>query len=294
MISEEIGDDLPADKTLDRCMMLLNIFKLQQEISNDLDVKTLAADPFFHGIQTKVQKPINLIAHDNKPNCILNEIEELQGNPLAESLIKALREHLISMHGIEAKAVNSRDSNDQAENVRKFMSNYLSSMILRGNFNEQFTLGKELGSGATAVVHECVPTPINEIAKNKFAVKIIKIGKKMNLAKTICFEMEILHSLNHVNVIKAIGCYFLIEDGNVKNFKICIIMELVQGIAISALCQQLEMPDKCIGTMGSQILQGLKYLHGIDIVHRDLKGDNIIFDFESDLVKLSNFILEIF
>ena len=38
-----------------------------------------------------------------------------------------------------------------------------------------------------------------------------------------------------------------------------------------------------------QLFQGLKYMHALNISHRDLKLDNLIYDPETEVVKIIDF-----
>jgi serine/threonine protein kinase len=69
-------------------------------------------------------------------------------------------------------------------------------------------------------------------------------------------------------------------------------MELVSGISLLAYLK--SQPGKKIGEQEcvfiySQILKGMAYLHDLNIVHRDLKLDNLIIDVHTKHVKIIDY-----
>lgn len=68
-----------------------------------------------------------------------------------------------------------------------------------------------------------------------------------------------------------------------------IFLEYVPGGSVTALLSNYgAFEEPLVKNFGRQILQGLTYLHEKDIIHRDIKGANILVDNKGG-VKISDF-----
>eukprot|EP00668_Euglena_longa_P036632 GGOE01047080.1.p1 GENE.GGOE01047080.1~~GGOE01047080.1.p1 ORF type:complete len:848 (-),score=221.65 GGOE01047080.1:951-3422(-) len=121
------------------------------------------------------------------------------------------------------------------------------------------------------------------------AVKVIELGTLTNQKQVekLAVEISLMREYQHPNIVQYYGCEVDRED-NVLN----IMMEYTPGGSISSLIA--KSAKGCIEDMGllkhftRQILQGLSYLHQNGIIHRDIKGDNILVT-ETGSVKLADF-----
>ena len=96
-------------------------------------------------------------------------------------------------------------------------------------------------------------------------------------------EVEILKSISHPNIIKL---YDVIEDDR----SIHLVMEYANG---GSLQQNLRIKSKKLDPKETkrifkQIVDAVKYLHSINIYHRDIKLENILLDYRRN-VKLIDF-----
>lgn len=151
----------------------------------------------------------------------------------------------------------------------------------RAALTDKYMLGEELGRGAFGQVFKGLDTRSGEAV----AIKQLALGGIPNEALAgIMGEIELLRGLNHPNIVKYIGSFK-------TRSHLYIIMEFMENGALSNIIKPSRFgcfPEPLVAMYISQVLAGLAYLHEQGVVHRDIKGANILTTKEG-LVKLADF-----
>ena len=132
---------------------------------------------------------------------------------------------------------------------------------------------KLLGQGGFAQVH----LKRDKFTKKEYAVKIINTSNlDLKTKHLMAKEIIILKKLEeHPNIIKFYDS-ILTENG------VELILEYCNGGTLKKylLKYNKAFPPDIVRHIAKQILQGLDHLHKNDIIHRDIKLDNILLHFQ--------------
>uniref|UniRef100_A0A2K5QQC3 Mitogen-activated protein kinase kinase kinase 19 n=1 Tax=Cebus imitator TaxID=2715852 RepID=A0A2K5QQC3_CEBIM len=95
-------------------------------------------------------------------------------------------------------------------------------------------------------------------------------------------ELDLLKALKHVNIVAYLGT--CLQENTVSIF-----MEFVPGGSISSIINRFgPLPEMVFCKYTKQILQGVAYLHENCVVHRDIKGNNVML-MPTGIIKLIDF-----
>ncbi|WEJ97230.1 ATP binding [Yamadazyma tenuis] len=143
--------------------------------------------------------------------------------------------------------------------------------------------GARIGSGSFGTVYLGMSPFTGEL----MAVKQVSLNnsqpESQNLmVEALQHEMLLLKNLNHKNIVRYLGSSISEEHLN-------IFLEYVPGGSVQSMLMSYgPFEEPLIRNFIRQVLIGLTYLHGEDIIHRDIKGANILIDIKGT-VKISDF-----
>ncbi|KAG0560320.1 hypothetical protein M758_10G166700 [Ceratodon purpureus] len=147
--------------------------------------------------------------------------------------------------------------------------------------NDKYLLGDEIGKGAYGRVYKGLDLENGDFVAIK-QVSLENIPSE-DLA-SIMSEIDLLKNLNHRNIVKYQGSFK-------TKTHLYIILEFVENGSLASIIKPSKFgafPESLVAVYIAQVLEGLVYLHEQGVIHRDIKGANILTTKEG-LVKLADF-----
>ncbi|KAM4608652.1 mitogen-activated protein kinase kinase kinase 19 [Polymixia lowei] len=214
--------------------------------------------------------------------------------PLTDDLLRCLAEELISLderdgsmglcpENLEASRKDSSREDPVMGRDTEVISTHgavLSGLLVDDTIT--WTKGEVLGRGAYGTVY-CGLTSQGQL----IAVKQVTLDASDPEAadgEYSCLqgEVELLKTLRHANIVGFLGT-------SLHQHVVSIFMEYVPGGSIASVLHRFgPLPERVLALYTCQILDGVAYLHLNRVIHRDLKGNNIML-MPTGVVKLIDF-----
>jgi len=146
----------------------------------------------------------------------------------------------------------------------------LDTVCARDAFDNRYELGGEIGRGGFSVVHQCR----HRQSQRDYAVKIVdlrplRLRERFNPAR-LRREIDIMKKLRHPSIVEFI-------DGFETESQLLMVMELCPGQELfDVILARQCFSEADAKPIFSQVANAIYYLHCLNIIHRDVKPENIL------------------
>lgn len=139
-------------------------------------------------------------------------------------------------------------------------------MAMIGEKLGHYRVTAKIGEGGMGVVYRARDEELNR----DVAVKVLAAGMLQHLGKDhLLKEAQTVSALNHPNICT------IYQIGRVDE-AFYLVMELIEGKPLSELARTTKLMTETVVRYGVQIADALAHAHDRQIIHRDLKGANVV------------------
>ncbi|KAF7731218.1 Protein kinase [Apophysomyces ossiformis] len=153
----------------------------------------------------------------------------------------------------------------------------LRSVVTRGDPSTLYKRLQRVGQGASGSVYVAKSLATN----TKVAIKQMDLANQPR-KELIVNEILVMKESQHPNIVNYLDSFL------VKNTDLWVVMEYMEGGALTDVIDNNTMNEKQIARVCLETTEGLHHLHSQNIIHRDIKSDNILLDAHGQ-VKISDF-----
>lgn len=217
-----------------------------------------------NGLATSEQSSISTINNEEKDD-LQQQQQQQQAFIKNQSSFKKLPDHIRRHRDTKRKKMSEAEA-----------KKILASIASPGDPHEKYTLKDKLGSGAAGEVYRA----INKQTKEEVAIKRMLLEKQQR-KDMIITEIQVMKEMNFKSIVNYIDCYLYDKE-------LWIIMEYLNGGALTEVVMETVLDEGQMAAVAKECLLALDYLHQHNIIHRDVKSDNVLVGLKGE-VKLTDF-----
>ncbi len=152
----------------------------------------------------------------------------------------------------------------------------LKTIVSVGDPNRKYTKMEKIGQGASGTVYTAIETATGM----EVAIKQMNLQQQPK-KELIINEIVVMKANKHPNVVNFLDAYLVGEE-------LWVTMEYLPGGSLTDVVTETCMDEGQIAAVCREVLHALDFLHRSNVIHRDIKSDNILLGMDGE-VKLTDF-----
>ncbi|XP_014673802.1 PREDICTED: serine/threonine-protein kinase PAK 3-like isoform X2 [Priapulus caudatus] len=152
----------------------------------------------------------------------------------------------------------------------------LRTIVSVGDPNRKYTKMEKIGQGASGTVYTAIETATGM----EVAIKQMNLSQQPK-KELIINEILVMRENKNPNIVNYLDSYLVGEE-------LWVVMEYLAGGSLTDVVTETCMDEGQIAAVCREVLQALEFLHDNQVIHRDIKSDNILLGMDGG-VKLTDF-----
>ncbi|XP_069748952.1 serine/threonine-protein kinase PAK 3 isoform X1 [Narcine bancroftii] len=152
----------------------------------------------------------------------------------------------------------------------------LRSIVSVGDPKKKYTRFEKIGQGASGTVY----TAIDIATGQEVAIKQMNLQQQPK-KELIINEILVMRENKNANIVNYLDSYLVGDE-------LWVVMEYLAGGSLTDVVTETCMDEGQIAAVCRECLQALEFLHTNQVIHRDIKSDNILLGMDGS-VKLTDF-----
>ncbi|XP_077698106.1 serine/threonine-protein kinase PAK 1 isoform X5 [Eretmochelys imbricata] len=170
----------------------------------------------------------------------------------------------------------TRNTEKQKKKPKMSDEEILEKLSIVGDPKKKYTRFEKIGQGASGTVY----TAMDVATGQEVAIKQMNLQQQPK-KELIINEILVMRENKNPNIVNYLDSYLVGDE-------LWVVMEYLAGGSLTDVVTETCMDEGQIAAVCRECLQALEFLHSSQVIHRDIKSDNILLGMDGS-VKLTDF-----